>query len=298
MPGCGARLAVEVGVDAGHDLQHGRLAGAVEAEQADLGAREERQRDVLDDLALRRHGLADAVHGVDVLHWRLRRGRRQACAGQGREGVSGWPWIIPELAPVRQLPAIRDGCKSAPAATICAFRHARSRPMFPRDARIEGFDPELAQAIADERQPPGRPHRADRLRELRQPARAGGAGHACSPTSTPKAIRASATTAAASTSTSPSSSRSTACKQLFGADYANVQPHSGSQANQAVYLALLQAGRHHPRHVARARRPPHARRQGQHHRQAFNVVQYGLDATGSDRLRRGASAWRTSTSRS
>jgi glycine hydroxymethyltransferase len=28
-------------------------------------------------------------------------------------------------------------------------------------------------------------------------------------------------------------------KQLFGADYANVQPHSGSQANQAVYMALL-----------------------------------------------------------
>lgn len=31
-------------------------------------------------------------------------------------------------------------------------------------------------------------------------------------------------------------------KQLFGADYANVQPHSGSQANAAVYLALLQPG--------------------------------------------------------
>src|SRR4051794_19763606 len=28
-------------------------------------------------------------------------------------------------------------------------------------------------------------------------------------------------------------------KELFGAEYANVQPHSGSQANQAVYLALL-----------------------------------------------------------
>jgi len=31
-------------------------------------------------------------------------------------------------------------------------------------------------------------------------------------------------------------------KQLFGADYANVQPHSGSQANAAVYLALLEGG--------------------------------------------------------
>jgi glycine hydroxymethyltransferase len=31
-------------------------------------------------------------------------------------------------------------------------------------------------------------------------------------------------------------------KELFGADYANVQPHSGSQANAAVYLALLKPG--------------------------------------------------------
>ena len=31
-------------------------------------------------------------------------------------------------------------------------------------------------------------------------------------------------------------------KQLFGADYANVQPHSGSQANQGVFMALLQPG--------------------------------------------------------
>lgn len=29
-------------------------------------------------------------------------------------------------------------------------------------------------------------------------------------------------------------------KELYGADYANVQPHSGSQANAAVYMALLQ----------------------------------------------------------
>ncbi|QQR34580.1 serine hydroxymethyltransferase [Devosia oryziradicis] len=31
-------------------------------------------------------------------------------------------------------------------------------------------------------------------------------------------------------------------KELFGAAYANVQPHSGAQANQAVYFALLQPG--------------------------------------------------------
>lgn len=31
-------------------------------------------------------------------------------------------------------------------------------------------------------------------------------------------------------------------KKIFGADHANVQPHSGSQANQAVYLAMLNHG--------------------------------------------------------
>src|SRR5574341_778802 len=31
-------------------------------------------------------------------------------------------------------------------------------------------------------------------------------------------------------------------KRLFGTGFANVQPHSGAQANQAVFLALLQPG--------------------------------------------------------
>ena len=31
-------------------------------------------------------------------------------------------------------------------------------------------------------------------------------------------------------------------KQLFGCEYANVQPHSGSQANQAVFMATMSPG--------------------------------------------------------
>lgn len=34
----------------------------------------------------------------------------------------------------------------------------------------------------------------------------------------------------------------TRCKELFGADHANVQPHSGSQANMAVYFSCLKPG--------------------------------------------------------
>ena len=48
-------------------------------------------------------------------------------------------------------------------------------------------------------------------------------------------------------------------KQLFGADHANVQPHSGAQANTAVYMAACKPGRHDPRDEPLARRPPHPR---------------------------------------
>jgi len=66
-------------------------------------------------------------------------------------------------------------------------------------------------------------------------------------------------------------------KELFGADYANVQPHSGSQANAAVYLALLQPGDTilgmslaHGGHLTHGSRVNFSGK-------IFNAVQYGLN---------------------
>lgn len=69
-------------------------------------------------------------------------------------------------------------------------------------------------------------------------------------------------------------------KQLFGADYANVQPHAGSQANAAVFLALLSAGDTvlgmsldaggHLTHGS------HVNFSGK----SYNAVQYGIDENG------------------
>ena len=56
-------------------------------------------------------------------------------------------------------------------------------------------------------------------------------------------------------------------KKLFGANFANVQPNSGSQMNQAVFLALLAARRHFHGPRSRRRRPPHPRLAGEHFRQ-------------------------------
>ena len=60
-------LADEFRVDAGHDAQQRRLAGAVDAEHADLGVRIERQVDVLQDLAVARIGLGQTLHVIDEL---------------------------------------------------------------------------------------------------------------------------------------------------------------------------------------------------------------------------------------
>ncbi|MBV2181570.1 serine hydroxymethyltransferase [Castellaniella sp. MT123] len=65
--------------------------------------------------------------------------------------------------------------------------------------------------------------------------------------------------------------------ELFGADWANVQPHSGSQANAAVYLALLQPGDTllgmslaHGGHLTHGAKVSSSGR-------LYNAVQYGLD---------------------
>ncbi|EPO8351861.1 serine hydroxymethyltransferase [Pseudomonas aeruginosa] len=66
-------------------------------------------------------------------------------------------------------------------------------------------------------------------------------------------------------------------KKLFGADYANVQPHSGSQANAAVYMALIKPGDAvlgmslaHGGHLTHG---SHVNFSGK----IYNAIQYGLD---------------------
>jgi glycine hydroxymethyltransferase len=113
--------------------------------------------------------------------------------------------------------------------------------MFPRTARIEGFDPELAQAIADEAR-----RQEDHVELI-----------ASENYASPRVMEAQGSVLTNKYAEGYPGKRYYGgceyvdiaeqlaidrCKRLFGADYANVQPHSGSQANQAVYLSLLQPG--------------------------------------------------------
>ncbi len=61
------RFALDVGVDAGHDFEQRRFAGAVQAQHADLGAGEKAEGDIFQNLAFGRNDLAHAVHSVDVI---------------------------------------------------------------------------------------------------------------------------------------------------------------------------------------------------------------------------------------
>jgi len=113
--------------------------------------------------------------------------------------------------------------------------------MFPRDARIEGYDPELAAAIAAENR-----RQEDHVELI-----------ASENYASPRVMEAQGSQLTNKYAEGyPGKRYYGGCehvdvaeqlaidrvKALFGADYANVQPHSGSQANQAVYLALLQPG--------------------------------------------------------
>ncbi|HEY4528800.1 MAG TPA: serine hydroxymethyltransferase [Luteimonas sp.] len=113
--------------------------------------------------------------------------------------------------------------------------------MFPRDASIEAYDPELAAAIAAEVR-----RQEDHVELI-----------ASENYASPRVMEAQGSQLTNKYAEGyPGKRYYGGCEhvdvaeqlaidrvmQLFGADYANVQPHSGSQANQAVYLALLQPG--------------------------------------------------------
>ncbi len=70
-------------------------------------------------------------------------------------------------------------------------------------------------------------------------------------------------------------------KELFDADYANVQPHSGSQANAAVYMSLLEPGDTilgmslaHGGHLTHGASVSFSGK-------IYNAIQYGLDESGN-----------------
>ena len=113
--------------------------------------------------------------------------------------------------------------------------------MFPRDARIEGYDPELAQAIADERQ-----RQEDHVELI-----------ASENYASPRVMEAQGSVLTNKYAEGyPGKRYYGGCeyvdvaeqlaidrvKQLFGAEAANVQPNSGSQANQGVFFAMLKPG--------------------------------------------------------
>ncbi|MDQ3205352.1 MAG: serine hydroxymethyltransferase [Pseudomonadota bacterium] len=151
--------------------------------------------------------------------------------------------------------------------------------MFPRDARIEGFDPELAQAIADEHR-----RQEDHVELI-----------ASENYASPRVLEAQGSVLTNKYAEGyPGKRYYGGCeyvdvaeklaidrlKQLFDCDYANVQPHSGSQANQAVYLALLQPGDTilgmslaHGGHLTHGAKVNFSGK-------LYNAVQYGVDDLG------------------
>jgi glycine hydroxymethyltransferase len=148
--------------------------------------------------------------------------------------------------------------------------------MFPKDATIAGYDDELAKAIADETR-----RQEDHVELI-----------ASENYASPRVMEAQGSSLTNKYAEGyPGKRYYGGCeyvdiaeklaidrlKKLFGADYANVQPHSGSQANQAVYFALLQPGDTilgmslaHGGHLTHGAKVNLSGK-------IFNAVQYGID---------------------
>src|SRR3546814_15553369 len=112
-------FAGEFGIQTGHHFQQGRLAGAVGAQHADLGARQEAQPDIFQDLLAARIGLAEALHHIDVLirrHYALRR---------YRSGKS-WPSCTEPGAPVQSGEHSGGGPEAAPGSGRTPGNHGFS----------------------------------------------------------------------------------------------------------------------------------------------------------------------------
>lgn len=151
--------------------------------------------------------------------------------------------------------------------------------MFPKDCSIAGYDDELAKAIADEGQ-----RQEDHVELI-----------ASENYASPRVMEAQGSKLTNKYAEGyPGKRYYGGCeyvdvaeklaierlKQLFDCDYANVQPHSGSQANQGVYFALLQPGDRilgmslaHGGHLTHGAKVNFSGK-------FFDAVQYGVDENG------------------
>ena len=124
--------------------------------------------------------------------------------------------------------------------TEAAARAANEDAFF--SATLAEADPEIAEVIAQGARSPARRDRADRLGEHRQPRGARGAGLGADQQirrglSGPALLRRLPVRRHRR-----ERSRSSAPRSCSAASFANVQPNSGSQMNQAVFLALMKPG--------------------------------------------------------
>src|SRR5687767_219251 len=179
-------------------------------------------------------------------------------------------------APPRRQPI---GPKSPPALQFPANPPTPEVPMFASDMRIAGYDEVLARAMADELR-----RQEDHVELI-----------ASENYASPRVLEAQGSVLTNKYAEGyPGKRYYGGCefvdvaeqlaidrvRQLFDCDYANVQPHSGSQANQAVYLSLLSPGDRilgmslaHGGHLTHGAKVNISGK-------LFDAAQYGVDAEG------------------